>query len=100
ADMELTTQCPQCGEIFKASLEQLQLRKGYVRCINCAHIFDGYEAVVPATSSQPQHVASHQYASSDPEFGVSDDLQSAGRQVDPHVSFHEQETDAAGDDSL
>src|SRR5690606_22711632 len=29
-----------------ASLEQLQLRKGYIRCINCAHIFDGFEAVV------------------------------------------------------
>ncbi|HLR13481.1 MAG TPA: zinc-ribbon and DUF3426 domain-containing protein [Burkholderiaceae bacterium] len=46
--MELTTKCPQCQTIFRASLEQLQLRKGYVRCVHCAHIFDGYEAVVPA----------------------------------------------------
>lgn len=44
--MDLTTRCPQCGTIFPATLEQLQLRKGYIRCINCAHIFDGYEAVV------------------------------------------------------
>src|SRR5690606_32352637 len=44
--MDLTTRCPQCGTTFSASLEQLQLRKGYIRCINCAHIFDGYEAVV------------------------------------------------------
>lgn len=46
--MDLTTQCPQCGTTFQASLEQLQLRKGYIRCVHCAHIFDGYEAVVPA----------------------------------------------------
>ncbi len=45
--MDLTTRCPQCGTIFPISLDQLQLRKGYIRCINCAHIFDGYEAVVP-----------------------------------------------------
>lgn len=31
-------------------MQQLQLRKGYVRCVNCANIFDAYEAVVPATS--------------------------------------------------
>lgn len=28
-------------------MEQLQLRKGYIRCINCATIFDGFDAVVP-----------------------------------------------------
>lgn len=44
--MDLSTQCPQCGSEFSASLQQLQLRKGYVRCINCGCIFDGYEAVV------------------------------------------------------
>src|SRR5690606_808506 len=46
--MDLITRCPQCGTTFSASLEQLQLRKGYIRCINCAHIFDGYDAVVSA----------------------------------------------------
>ncbi len=30
-------------------MEQLQLRKGYIRCINCATIFDGFEAVVSGT---------------------------------------------------
>ncbi len=45
--MDLTTRCPQCGTVFTATLEQLQLRKGYIRCISCAHIFDGYDAVVP-----------------------------------------------------
>jgi predicted Zn finger-like uncharacterized protein len=50
--MELTTRCPQCGTVFSASLQQLQLRKGYVRCIQCAHIFDGYEAVVSGDDEQ------------------------------------------------
>lgn len=50
--MELTTRCPQCGTVFSASLQQLQLRKGYVRCIQCAHIFDGYEAVVSGDDGQ------------------------------------------------
>lgn len=53
--VELTTQCPHCGTRFQASLEQLQLRKGYIRCLHCAHIFDGYEAVVAgdAVASAP-----------------------------------------------
>ena len=63
--MNLTTQCPQCKTAFQASLEELQLRKGYIRCINCAHIFDGYDAVVstadavapvPATKAAPMPI--------------------------------------------
>lgn len=50
--MDLTTRCPQCGSTFTASLADLQLRKGYIRCPNCAHIFDGFEAVV-ATPDEP-----------------------------------------------
>lgn len=37
-------------------MEQLQLRKGYLRCINCATIFDGFEAVVPVAET-PSPVA-------------------------------------------
>ena len=51
--MELTTRCPQCGTAFPVSLEQLQLRKGYIRCIQCAHIFDGFDAVVPSEPRRP-----------------------------------------------
>lgn len=50
--MNLTTQCPDCGTVFPISLAQLQLRKGYIRCINCSSIFDGYEAVVPDASGR------------------------------------------------
>lgn len=56
--MDLTTQCPQCGTEFEVSLQQLQLRKGYIRCVNCAHIFDGYEAVVPEKGSE-HRVSTH-----------------------------------------
>lgn len=49
--MDLTTRCPQCGTCFPASLEQLKLRKGYIRCVNCANIFDGYDAVVDGTDA-------------------------------------------------
>lgn len=49
--MDLTTRCPQCGTTFAANLEQLQLRKGYIRCVQCAHIFDGYDAVVASPGS-------------------------------------------------
>src|SRR5699024_8056201 len=49
--MELTTQCPQCHEVFDVSLEALQRRKGYIRCVNCSHIFDGFDAVLPEEST-------------------------------------------------
>ncbi len=44
--MDLTTRCPKCGTVFQANLSDLQLRKGYIRCVQCAHIFDGYAEVV------------------------------------------------------
>ncbi len=55
--MDLNTQCPRCGTVFPASLEQLQLRKGYIRCPHCAYIFDGFESAVagdaPASEAPP-----------------------------------------------
>ena len=48
--MDLTTRCPQCGTVFQATLSDLQLRKGYIRCVQCAHIFDGYAEVVSETA--------------------------------------------------
>ncbi|MFC4296610.1 DUF3426 domain-containing protein [Castellaniella hirudinis] len=48
--MDLTTRCPKCGTVFQAGLSDLQLRKGYIRCVQCAHIFDGYAEVVSDAS--------------------------------------------------
>jgi len=42
----LTTKCPLCHTLFSVSATELQRRKGLIRCVHCAHIFDGYEAVV------------------------------------------------------
>ena len=44
--VELTTRCPDCGAVFSASVEQLKRRKGFIRCIECSAIFDGFDAVV------------------------------------------------------
>lgn len=55
--MDLNTRCPYCETVFSASLEQLQLRKGYIRCVQCAHIFDGYEHVVPGDAGSGAQVA-------------------------------------------
>ncbi|MFA5598039.1 MAG: zinc-ribbon and DUF3426 domain-containing protein [Pusillimonas sp.] len=57
--MNLTTQCPECGTVFSASVEQMKRRKGYIRCEQCAAIFDGFDAVVDdkETASAPVIVA-------------------------------------------
>lgn len=51
--MELVTLCPHCQTRFTVNVEQLQRRKGYIRCPQCAAIFDGFEQVVPE-GPQPQ----------------------------------------------
>ena len=69
--MDLTTRCPKCGTVFSASLEQLQLRKGYVRCVQCAHIFDGYDAVVPADDLPAVSLATATHTAAVPSVSVS-----------------------------
>lgn len=104
--MDLTTRCPHCGTTFAASLEQLQLRKGYIRCIQCAHIFDGYEAVVPAPATgvdpkplKPQAAspASHsgQHAGRTPEPTIAPDAMPSV--VRGRREFTISDRDAAGD---
>lgn len=48
--ISLTTQCPHCQTQFEVHASELQRRKGLVRCVHCAHIFDGYEAIVGDSS--------------------------------------------------
>lgn len=55
--MELKTRCPRCGTSFAASVEVLQRRRGYIRCIQCAHIFDGFEEVIDEQAPEPSYVA-------------------------------------------
>ncbi|XOT98695.1 zinc-ribbon domain-containing protein, partial [Alcaligenes pakistanensis] len=53
--MELKTRCPRCGTSFAASVEVLQRRRGYIRCIQCAHIFDGFEEVIDEQAPEPSY---------------------------------------------
>lgn len=38
--MSLITRCPICGTMFKVVADQLRISEGWVRCGNCAEIFD------------------------------------------------------------
>lgn len=40
--MSLVTRCPKCQNDFLASLDQLRMHDGLVRCGSCSSIFDGY----------------------------------------------------------
>lgn len=54
--MELVTLCPHCQTRFTVNVTQLQRRKGYIRCPQCAAIFDGFEQVVPDDQPEPTPV--------------------------------------------
>ncbi|MGO3891075.1 MAG: zinc-ribbon and DUF3426 domain-containing protein [Paenalcaligenes sp.] len=60
--MELVTLCPHCQTRFTINVEQLQRRKGYIRCPQCSAIFDGFEQVVP---EGPQPQAPHSVTQAD-----------------------------------
>lgn len=62
--IELTTQCPQCHHRFDVTLEQLQQRKGLLRCAQCAHIFDAYACAV--AGQEPP--SSTLFSASEPQF--------------------------------
>jgi predicted Zn finger-like uncharacterized protein len=85
--MNLTTQCPECGTAFPVSLAQLQLRKGYIRCVNCSSIFDGYEAVVP-TAAGPEPTLSAAAVSTTPQPPVPPAVVPVGAVQPPSDGFH------------
>src|ERR1700690_3710240 len=43
---EKYTRCPGCKTVFRATMEQLALRAGQVRCGHCHTVFDGVAALV------------------------------------------------------
>ncbi len=83
--MSLVTRCPKCHSDFVVKLEQLQALDGLVRCGECAHIFNGFEALqsqlptltqrpgmgVSASSSAPATTSAPTYASTYPSTSVS-----------------------------
>ena len=96
--MDLTTRCPKCGTVFQATLSDLQLRKGYIRCVQCAHIFDGYAEVVSdlsgGASSRPSADVAPQPAMPSPVVAASETPQviRSGRagaaRPEPSTAFH------------
>jgi predicted Zn finger-like uncharacterized protein len=53
--MSLVTRCTACGTLFKVVADQLKISEGWVRCGQCAHVFDAPANLV---DSQRQESAS------------------------------------------
>jgi predicted Zn finger-like uncharacterized protein len=60
--MSLVTRCTACGTLFKVVSDQLKISDGWVRCGQCAHVFDAQSnlvneaapvVVTPARASHP-----------------------------------------------
>ena len=82
--MSLITRCPDCGTMFKVVPDQLRISEGWVRCGNCAQVFDAsahlqgeasgpVERVAEAVPAEsvPVPVVSATDSVSDQEFGLS-----------------------------
>lgn len=50
--MSLITRCPACGTMFKVVADQLKVSQGWVRCGQCAEVFDASAHLLPRELSQ------------------------------------------------
>jgi len=76
--MSLVTRCPKCQNDFLASLDQLRMHDGLVRCGNCANIFDAYahlESELPTLTRRAgqEHAELPPPRSSLPQYGQTPD---------------------------
>lgn len=46
--MSQITRCPACSTQFKVVADQLRISEGWVRCGNCAEVFDASQSLMPA----------------------------------------------------
>jgi predicted Zn finger-like uncharacterized protein len=56
--MSLATSCPACGTVFRVVEDQLQTSEGWVRCGQCAEVFNALESLFDlerASTAPPQH---------------------------------------------
>jgi predicted Zn finger-like uncharacterized protein len=51
--MSLVTRCPACGTSFRVVPDQLRISQGWVRCGQCAEIFDAEQAMRDAAGPRP-----------------------------------------------
>lgn len=55
--MSLITRCPACGTMFKVVTDQLKVSQGWVRCGQCAEVFDASMHLLPGeTASLPPSI--------------------------------------------
>ncbi len=54
--MSLVTRCTSCGTLFKVVADQLKISEGWVRCGQCANVFDAQANLVQAPPPPPQVV--------------------------------------------
>jgi predicted Zn finger-like uncharacterized protein len=52
--MSLVTRCTACGTLFKVVADQLKISQGWVRCGQCAHVFDAQANLVEPDLSSAQ----------------------------------------------
>lgn len=53
--MSLITRCPACGTMFKVVPDQLRISEGWVRCGQCAEIFDATASLLgPEATAMPE----------------------------------------------
>lgn len=57
--MSMVTRCPGCNTLFRVTPQQLQARKGKVRCGRCMLVFDGFKmlAAMPEQSAEQREEA-------------------------------------------
>ena len=56
--MSLATSCPACGTVFRVVEDQLQVSEGWVRCGQCAEVFNALESLFDlerASTAPPMH---------------------------------------------
>lgn len=66
--MSLVTRCPKCQNDFLASLDQLRMHEGLVRCGTCSNIFDAYahlESELPTLTRRAREHAGTDHAGLD-----------------------------------
>ena len=105
--MSLITRCPACGTMFKVVSDQLKVSQGWVRCGQCADVFDASLHLQTERAPQTDLAVSHaesdavpvlasSASASAPVFSTDTNLQSASpRPPDAPDSSYAEEVSAA-----
>jgi predicted Zn finger-like uncharacterized protein len=67
--MTQLTRCPACATVFRVTASQLESRQGFVRCGQCAKVFDARAALMPEVREQTPEPTPAPDAADAPQFG-------------------------------